>query len=303
MSFKLTVLGCSSATPTLERHSSAQILHVNERLFLIDCGEGAQIQMRRFRLKFQRIDHIFISHLHGDHYLGLMGLLFTFHLLGRSKELHLYADPDLKEILDMQLEISRTTLVYPLVFHSIGCARSEKIYDDELLSVHTIPMDHRIPTVGFLFREKPKDRKIKKEILQNMDIPVEAFDKIKKGKDFTDEQGRHYKNSELTTEGPAPVTYAYCSDTGYTESYISLIKGVDLLYHEATFLHDKVKNAREKFHCTAYDAAQIAKKAKVKKLMLGHYSARYDDLNPLLDEASKIFENTLLAEEGKTYEV
>lgn len=303
MSFKLTVLGCSSATPTLERHSSAQVLNVNERLFLIDCGEGAQIQMRRFRLKFQRIDHIFISHLHGDHYLGLMGLLFTFHLLGRNKELHLYADSDLKEILDMQLEISQTTLVYTLIFHPLNCSISEKIYEDEQVSVHTIPMEHRIPTAGFLFREKPKDRKIKKEILGKMNIPVDAFEKIKKGKDFTDDTGRHYSNSELTTDGPTPVTYAYCSDTGYTESYIPLIKGVDLLYHEATFLHDKVINAREKFHCTAFDAAQIAKKAKVKKLMLGHYSARYDDLNPLIEEACKIFENTVLAEEGKMYEI
>ncbi|MFH0867234.1 MAG: ribonuclease Z, partial [Bacteroidota bacterium] len=299
MSFKLTVLGCSSATPTLERHSSAQVLNVNERLFLIDCGEGAQIQMRRFRIKFQRIDHIFISHLHGDHYLGLMGLLFTFHLLGRKKELHLYADHDLKEILDMQLEISRTTLGYPLVFHPLDCSRSEIIYEDESVMIRTIPMDHRIPTTGFLFREKPKDRKIRKEILQNVNIPVDVFDSIKKGHDFTDGNGRFYKNSELTTEGSTSVTYAYCSDTGYTDSYLSVIQGVDVLYHEATFLKDKEKNAREKFHCTASDAANTALKAGVKKLMLGHYSARYYDLTPLLDEAKAIFSNTVLAEEGK----
>ena len=296
-------LGTAGALPTPTRNPSCIMVRRGNDTLLFDCGEGAQIQMRRFRLKFQRIDHIFISHLHGDHYLGLMGLLFTFHLLGRSKELHLYADHDLKEILDMQLEISQTTLVYPLVFHPIDSTQSENIYEDDLISVHTIPMDHRIPTVGFLFREKPKDRKIKKEILNNVNIPVEVFEKIKKGNDFTDDKGRHYKNSELTTEGPVPVTYAYCSDTGYTESYLPLIKGVDLLYHEATFLHDKVKNAREKFHCTAFDAAQIANKAKVKKLMIGHYSARYDDLNPLLEEASSIFENTVLAEEGKMYEI
>lgn len=303
MSFKLTVLGCSSATPTLERHSSAQILNVNERLFLIDCGEGAQIQMRKFRLKFQRIDHIFISHLHGDHYLGLMGLLFTFHLLGRKKEIHLYADPDLKDILDIQLEISKTTLAYSLVFHGINCSSSNIIFQDDSVQVSTIPMEHRIPTAGFLFREMPKDRKIKKEILQEINIPAEAFEGIKKGNDYTDSRGRKYLNSELTIDASKPVSYAYCSDTGYTESYLHIIKEVDLLYHEATFMQDKLKNAREKFHCTATDAATIAKLSGAKKLLIGHYSARYDDLNPLLEEARSVFKNTILAEEGKMYEI
>ncbi|HNW98011.1 MAG TPA: ribonuclease Z [Bacteroidales bacterium] len=303
MSFKLTILGCSSATPTVERHSSAQVLNVNERLFLIDCGEGAQIQMRRFKIKFQRIDHIFISHLHGDHYLGLMGLLFTLHLLGRKKELHLYADNDLKEILDIQLEISKTTLVYPLIFHPVDSTLSEIIYEDKNIVVRTIPLDHRIPTTGFLFIEKQKERKIKKEILQKIDIPEEAFDSIKKGHGFTDVNKKYHSNAELTIAGPKSVSYAYCSDTGYTDSYLSIINGVDLLYHEATFLRDKEKSAREKFHCTAYDAATIANKAKVKKLMLGHYSARYDDLSPLLEEAKKEFNNSILAEEGMTYDI
>jgi len=304
MSFKLTILGCSSATPTLYRHSSAQVLNVNERLFLIDCGEGAQIQMRKFKIKFQRIDHIFISHLHGDHYLGLMGLLFTFHLLGRTKEVHLYSDPDLKEIIDMQLEISKTTLLYPLIFHALESTISKTIYSDDLISILTIPLDHRIPTVGFLFKENSKDKKIKKEAIAKLDIPVEEYDKIKKGADFKDKKtGRVYKSSELTTEGAKPVSYAYCSDTGYTESYIPLIKGVDLLYHEATFLHDKVKNAREKFHCTCIDAATIALKAEVKQLMIGHYSARYDDLSPLLEEAKSVFDNTILSEEGMIYDI
>lgn len=303
MSFKLTVLGCSSATPTLERHSSAQVLNVNERLFLIDCGEGAQIQMRRFRVKFQRINHIFISHLHGDHYLGLMGLLFTLHLLGRTKELHLYADPDLQEIIDMQLEISQTILQYPLTFHPLDSTKSEILYEDEMILVRSIPLEHRIPTSGFLFREKPRDMKIKKEILEKVIIPVDAFDSIKKGNDFTDENGRFFKNSELANEGSPSVSYAYCSDTGYTDTYLSIIRGVDMLYHEATFLKDKEKNAREKFHCTASDAANTALKAGVKKLIIGHYSARYDDLTPLLDEAKGIFNNTVLAEEGKIYEI
>jgi len=303
MSFKLTVLGCSSATPTLYRHSSAQVLNVNERLFLIDCGECAQIQMRKFKVKFQRIDHIFISHLHGDHYLGLIGLLFTLHLLGRKKELHIYSDPDLKSVIDLQLEISKTTLLYPLEFHAIDSTKSSVIFQDEVISVKTIPLDHRIPTVGFVFSEMQKERKLKKEVIATMDIPQEEFEKIKQGADFIDKKGKKFKNSELTTDAPAPVQYAYCSDTGYTESYLPLINNVDLLYHEATFMHDKVKNAREKFHCTTIDAATIAKKANVKQLMIGHYSARYDDLQPLLDEAKTVFENTILAEEGMMYNI
>ncbi len=303
MSFKLTILGCSSATPTLYRHSSAQILNVNERLFLIDCGEGAQTQMRKFKIKFQRIDNIFISHLHGDHYLGLMGLLFTFHLLGRTKEIHIYSDPGLKKIIDMQIEISKANLLYPLIFHSIDSAKSKVIYNDDIITVRTIHMDHRIPTVGFLFTEKPKERKIRKEVIEKMQIPVKEYEKIKKGSDFTDARGKLYKNDELTISGPKPVSYACCSDTGYTESYIPLIKGADMLYHEATFMQDKLKNAREKFHCTSIDAATIALKAGVKQLMIGHYSARYNDLNPLLEEAKTVFENTILADEGVVYNI
>ncbi len=299
MAFKLTILGCSSATPTLYRHSSAQILNVNERLFLIDCGEGAQIQMRKYHIKFQRIDHIFISHLHGDHYLGLMGLLFTFHLLGRTKEIHLYANADLKKIIDLQIEISKAKLFYPLIFHPIDDTVVNEIYSNNRISVTTFPLDHRIPTVGFLFKEKEKERKIDKEKIQVLEIPLEEFEKIKKGADFLDKNsGRLYKNSYLTFPNTAPVSYAYCSDTGYTESYLSVIKDVDLLYHEATFMQDKLDNAREKFHCTAIDAATIAAKANAGQLMLGHYSARYDDLNPLLREAKTVFENTLLAEDG-----
>ena len=304
MSFKLTVLGCSSATPTLYRHSSAQVLNVNERLFLIDCGEGAQMQMRKFKIKFQRVDNIFISHLHGDHYLGLMGLLFTLHLLGRTKEIHIYSDPDLKQIIDIQLEISKTNLLYPLIFHAIDSSVSQNIFDDEILSVKTIPLDHRIPTVGFLFSEKQKERKIKKEIIAKLDIPDEEFSKIKNGSDFKDKKtGKIYKNSDITIEATKAVSFAYCSDTGYAESYLPLIKNVDFLYHEATFMKDREKNAREKFHCTTVDAATIAVRSGAKKLMLGHYSARYDDLEPLLAEAKQIFENTVLAEEGVVYEV
>jgi len=301
MSFKLTVLGCSSATPTLFRHSSAQVLNVHERLFLIDCGEGAQIQMRKFSIKFQRIDHIFISHLHGDHYLGLMGLLLTLHLLGRKNKIHLYANPDLKKIIDLQLEVSNTKFNYPLIFHPLNSDISETIFEDDNISISTIPMNHRVPTSGFLFTEKPKARKIRKEVISKYDIPFEELLKIKMGADYIDKNGRLIKNTELTFDKPAPVSYAYCSDTGYTELYLHLIRNVNLLYHEATFMHDLEKNAREKYHCTSVDAANIATKAGVKQLLLGHYSARYDDLQPLLDEAKQIFENTFLADEGMTY--
>lgn len=298
MALKLTVLGCSSATPTLFRNSSAQILNVNERLFLIDCGEGTQMQMRRYKIKMQRIDNIFISHLHGDHYLGLMGLLFTFHLLGRTKELHIFADNDLKKIIDLQLEISLSNLQFPLIFHPVECSKSKVIYRDEHISVSTIPLNHRVPTAGFLFRENEKERKFNKEVIAKLDIPVGQFPKIKKGADFTDKTGRIFKNSELTLPCKKGVSFAYCSDTGYTESYLPIIKDTDLLYHEATFMQDKVKNAREKFHCTAIDAATIARNAGVKKLLLGHYSARYEDLQPLLNEARTVFENTFLSEDG-----
>ncbi|HPS46410.1 MAG TPA: ribonuclease Z [Bacteroidales bacterium] len=304
MSFKLTVLGCSSATPTLFRHSSAQILNVNERLFLIDCGEGAQMQMRRFKIKFQRIDHIFISHLHGDHYLGLVGFLLTLHLLGRKNELHVYANENLKRIIDLQFEVSETTLQYPLIFHAIEDKESMLIYNDDNISVQTIPLLHRIPTTGFLFKEKIKKPKIRKEIMSNLSVPVEAYKEIINGSDFIDTlTGRVYKNKELTLQPANAVSFAYCSDTGYTESYLPLINKVDLLYHEATFMHDKISHAREKYHCTSIDAANIALKASAAKLLIGHFSARYDDLTPLLEEAQSVFKNTLLAEEGLTYDI
>ncbi|NTW31264.1 MAG: ribonuclease Z, partial [Bacteroidetes bacterium] len=295
MSFKLTVLGCSSATPTLSRHSSAQVLKVHERLFLIDCGEGAQIQMRKFGIKFQRIDHIFISHLHGDHFLGLMGLLLTLHLLGRKNEIHLYANPDLEKIIDLQLEVSNTNFNFPLIFHALDSNITETIFEDENIIIKTIPLDHRIPTSGFIFTEKPRPQKIRKEIISKYDIPFEEITKIKMGADFSDKTGKLFKNSELTFDNPPTVSYAYCSDTGYTESYLHLIKNCNLLYNEATFMHNLVKNARDKYHCTSVDAANIALKAGAKQLLLGHYSARYDDLQPLLKEAKQIFENTLLA--------
>lgn len=303
MTFSVTILGSSAATFTSNRNPSAQILNIHEHLFLIDCAEGTQIQLKKYHIKFNRINHIFISHLHGDHFFGLIGLIFTFHLLGRKNKLHIYADPKLKEIIDIQLKASNTKLVYPLIFHAINHNISEIIFEDDILTVKTFPLEHHIPTSGFLFKEKQGKRNIRKEILALEKIPYKEFDKIKNGADYINNDGKIYKNEDITLNPPKPRSYAYCSDTKYFEPIIPHIAKADLLYHEATFMKDKAANAAEKFHSTTTDAATIAKKAKVKKLLIGHFSARYDDLKPMLEEAKTIFPNTYLAEEGKTFDI
>ena len=303
MSLKLTILGSSSAIPTSTRFPSSQILNINERFFLIDCGEGTQMQLRKYRFKLQKINHIFISHLHGDHYLGLVGLVFTMHLLGRHNELHVYGPPELKDIIDLHLNVSLTTLNFPLEFHSLVSDIPEVLFEDNRIIVKSFKLLHRVPTYGFIFREKSSLRNIKKEVIANMNIPFEEMDDIRGGADFTDETGVTHINAHLTNEPRKPKSYAYCSDTGYTETIIPLIKDVDILYHEATFLNDREKDAIEKQHSTTLQAATIALKAKAKKLLIGHYSARYDDLTPLLNEARSVFPETYLAEEGKMFEV
>ena len=303
MVFKVIVLGSNSAIPTIKRNPTAQVLNHNERLFLIDCAEGTQLQLRKYRIRIQRINNIFISHLHGDHFFGLIGLISSMHLLGRKKELHIFGPAPLKEILDLQLVSSQTELNYPMLFHEIDPDLNEQIYEDEKLTVTTIPLNHRIPTCGFLFREKQGKHRLKKDVIRSLDIPVDQFVKIKEGADFTDANGKVYKNSELTEKPSVPRTYAYCSDTSYYEPIIPIIKGADLLYHEATFMQEKAEAAAEKFHSTAEEAATIAKKAGVKKLLIGHYSTRYDNLNDILEEATAVFPETTAAVDGKTYEV
>ena len=303
MPLSVTILGCSSAIPTLHRNTSAQVVKIRERLFLVDCGEGTQMQFRKYKIKFQKINHIFISHLHGDHYLGLVGLLSSFHLLGRKNDLHIYSHESLKTIIDSQLEISQTVLQYPIIFHSLEYDKSKLIFENDQMTVETVILNHRIPTVGFVFREIQLPLKIKKEVLLTEDIPVSAFDRIKKGEDFICNDGRVLKNSDITTLPAIANSYAYCSDTGYFESIIETIKNVDLLYHEATFAKDRNQNAIDKLHSTTEDAANIAKKANAKRLIIGHYSARYDDLSLLLSETKNIFENSELAEDGKTFMV
>jgi ribonuclease Z len=301
--FNVTILGCGSATPTASRNPTSQVIEVCGRLLLIDCGEGAQIQMRKFKVKFQKIDTIFISHLHGDHYLGLIGYLQSMHLLGRKNPLYLFGPAPLKEILDIQFKYSYTALNYELVFTATNTKQKELLFEDKCIEVHSFPLSHRIPTTGFLVKEKIKLLPIKKEALAEYKISVAAIQSIKEGGDYTTEDGTMIPN-KLITMPPLPLrSYAYCSDTIYDERITEYIRGTDLLYHESTFLHDMLKRAKETFHTTALQAAQIAVLAQAKQLLLGHFSARYNDLSDFLTEAKPVFENTLLAEEGTTYSI
>ncbi|MBK6447377.1 MAG: ribonuclease Z [Bacteroidetes bacterium] len=303
MIFEVGILGSSSATPIYQRHPTAQVINFHERFFLIDCGEGTLIQMNRYKIKFHRINHIFISHLHGDHYLGLLGLISTMHLQGRVSTLHIHGPQDLKEIIDIQLKYSETTLRYPVEFHSIDPKNPSVLYDDEDVTISSIILSHRIPCTGFLFTEKPRQRKLKKDKLAQFNIPVTFYNELKAGKDYIDEEGKTVPNSALTIDPRKPRRYAFCSDTIFDERLISIVKGVDLLYHEATFLSDKADRAKETFHSTAAQAATIAKEAGVRRLIIGHFSARYKNLYPLLEEAKSVFPETTLAIEGDRFSI
>jgi ribonuclease Z len=301
--FSVTILGSSSAIPTSDRNPTSQLVNHNDHFFLIDCGEGTQVTLRRMHLHFQRINHVFISHLHGDHFFGLIGLISSMHLLGRTKPLHVYGPPELEEILNLQLRVSQTELLYPLEFHATQAILPEVIFENGVLRVKSFPMLHRIPTTGFLFEEKPGDKRIRKEIIQEFQIPVTEFPRIKQGGDYTDPSGKLYKNKDLTLDTYPLRKYAYCSDTAYFEDIIAVVRDSDLLYHETTFLQNRAVNAAEKFHSTTHDAATIALKSCVKRLIIGHYSARYDDLKPLLEEAKSIFPETELALEGLKFNI
>ncbi|HEY4656810.1 MAG TPA: ribonuclease Z [Cyclobacteriaceae bacterium] len=301
MSFKLTILGSSGAVPAYGRFPSAQFLEIQNRQFLVDCGEGAQMQMMRYQINFHRIDHIFISHLHGDHYLGLIGLIFTMQLQHRTNELHLYSHDGLDEILTTQFRRSQFMPTYDIHFHLLPKNENALIYEDDALTVTTIPLIHAIPCSGFLFREKPKPRRIDKRVLPP-GLQVQQLAALKAGNDVVDGKGNLlYRNSDLTLESKHARSYAYCSDTAYTETLLPYIKNADLLYHEATFMFDEESKARETLHSTANDAALIARSAGVRRLLVGHFSARYKDLDPLLREARKVFPGTEVAVEGETY--
>lgn len=302
MTFELTILGATSATPIVDKHPTAQVVNYNDQLYLIDCGEGTQVQLLRYDLRFNRINHIFISHLHGDHYLGLMGLLSSMHLQKRTNPMHIYAPQGLDEILLAHFRYSHSVLHYPLFFHSFDDEESVLLMENEDITVHTIPMHHGITCCGFLFREKPKKLNINKEKLPP-NLPIPLILALKEGEDIFFE-GKHIRNQVLTLS-PKPLrAYAYCSDTKYTERMIHLLKEVDLLYHEATFTEDLANKIDEgTYHSTAKQAAKIAKKSNAKKLIIGHFSVRYGDLNILLAEAKEVFFHTVLAIEGQTYQI
>jgi len=303
MSFSVTILGCGAATPTSRYNPSAQVVDVHDKLYLVDCGEGTQIQLRRQKIKIQRIRHIFISHLHGDHYLGLMGLLSTMHLLGRTVEMNLYGPPNLKELVELNLRLSDTWLKYPLNIRTLVPEKSELLVDDQSLEVHAFPLKHRIDTWGYLFREKPRLLNMISEKVSAYRLHPDEIVRLKRGEKIQRENGQTILPNEIC-EPPKPLrSYAYCSDTMFWEPVIESVRGVDLLYHESTFLEKEAARAKETFHSTAAQAAQIASLAGVGQLMLGHFSSRYDDTTRFLDEAIPHFENTILAEEGKTFNV
>ncbi|WP_214070424.1 ribonuclease Z [Mucilaginibacter sp. dw_454] len=301
MRFEVTILGSSSATPIYNRNPTSQVLNINERLYLVDCGEGTQQQMLRFDIRSSRIDHIFISHLHGDHYLGLIGFLSSLHLNGRKKTLKLFGPPHLMDIIEVQFKYSETVLQYEIEFHPTDPKTPQVIIDNEDVVVETIPLDHRIDCTGFLFKEKKRLRKLLKDEIERIGVPVEYYTALKKGVDYTDNQGTVYKNDTLTADSADPKIYAYCSDTMYNEQYFDQIKNADLLYHEATFLHNMLERANETHHTTALQAGEVAAKVNAKRLVIGHFSARYKTLEELLLQAQSVFPNTALAIEGKTF--
>ena len=300
---KLIILGCHSATPLKNAHTTSQVLEVNDHLFLIDCGEGTQAQFRRLNIKFSRINHIFISHLHGDHFYGLIGLVATYRLLGRKTDLHIYGPKGIKEVVLLQLKLANSWTDYNLFFHELEKKESELIFEDDSLVVHTIPLDHRIYTNGFLFKEKNSLRRLDKEKIKNFSIPHYALQDLKFGKDLVLKDGVQLKN-EMVTLKPNPIkTYAFCSDTAYNESIVPLIKGVNLLYHEATFLNTHEYLAEKTKHCTAEQAAKIAQLAEVKRLVLGHFSSRYRDKSNFKLQAIPFFDSVELASDGKIFHI
>ncbi|WP_264530658.1 ribonuclease Z [Flavobacterium sp. N502540] len=300
---KLTILGCYAATPRTITNPTSQVLEIRNRLFLIDCGEGTQVQLRKNKIKFSKINHIFISHLHGDHLYGLIGTISTFSLLGRTTDLHIYGPKGIKELILLQLKLTESWTTYKLFFHELESKESEVIFEDSKVIVKTIPLKHRVYTNGFLFQEKPGDRKLNVEAVQQYNIHTAYFQKIKGGGDVTLDDGTVIKNKELSFDPIPSMSYAFCSDTVYHEDVLPIIKDVDVLYHESTFLESEAALALKTLHSTAKEAATIALKANAKKLILGHYSTRYDGIERFKEEAETVFPNTLLGDDGRSYEL
>ncbi len=302
MAFKLTILGSNSATPTANRYPTSQVLEFNQKMYMVDCGEGTQVQLRRNKVKIQGIKVIFISHLHGDHYFGLFGLLGTMNLLGRTKPLQIFSSPGLKEMVMLQLKLARSNYEFEIEFVELSHGSSELIYEDKVIEVYTIPLVHRIPTNGFLFKEKEGQRKMNKFYLDELKIPIAKMNDIKNGADFISDNGDIHKNEKITISPSKAWSYAFCSDTKYTERILPVIKNVDVLYHEATFLNTEKARAKHTMHSTAQQAGKIARLAEVGELILGHYSARYNELDSHLEEAKEEFEKVELARENKQFE-
>jgi len=303
VTFQVTILGSNSAIPTYGRHHTAQYVQLKNQKYLVDCGEATQNQLHNFKLSSLKLNAIFISHLHGDHYLGLVGLLSTMHLQGRTKALYLFGPRGLRDIITTHFKYSDTVLKYELVFEPTQAETTEVIYEDKHIEVSTIPLSHRIACNGFLFKEKPHPIRFKKEALPP-NMPLQYIATLKKGEDVLDELGNLlYKNTELTLPPKPQKSYAYCSDTKYIPTLSKQLKNVDLLYHEATFLNENELRASKTFHSTARQAAQLAKDSNAKKLILGHFSARYKELKPFEEEAQKVFMESYLALEGTTFNV
>ena len=300
---QLTILGCHSATPRENKHTTSQLLEVKGHLFLIDCGEGTQIQLRKTKVKFSRIQHIFISHLHGDHFYGLIGLISTFRLLGRILPLTIYGPIGIKEIITLQLKHAKSWTNYPLLFHELSSKTSEVIFEDKSIRIETLPLDHRIYTNGFLFSTVTTKRKINANKLTPFNLKPFQFQQLQEGESIILDDGKVLENEVYTIDPEGLKRYAYCSDTAYFEPLIPLIKEVDLLYHESTFIETNSELAKKTKHSTALQAATIANKAMVKKLILGHFSNRYPDKKIFIEEASKVYENVILAEDLKTFSI
>lgn len=301
--FELNILGCGSAVPTSRFNPTSQVVNFRDKLYLIDCGEGAQLQMRLNKLKMNRMGHIFISHLHGDHCFGLMGFISTMGLLGRTADLVIHAHPDADRIFRPQLDYFCAELPFQVIFDHISPQKHEVIHEERSLKVSSIPLKHRVPTCGFLFEEKEKERHINREMTEFYKIPLRCYPDLKEGLDYMTPDGEVIPNDRLTRPSEVARKYAFCSDTAQTRTIIPWIEGVDLLYHEATFAETELARAKQTLHSTATQAAEIAKEAQVKKLIIGHYSARYTDLSVLLNEAKAVFENTFLADETSTIEI
>lgn len=299
--FGVTILGNNSALPAYERHPTAQVVTLNDQLFLIDCGEGTQMQLARYKVKRGKINHIFISHLHGDHYFGLMGLITSMGLLGREQDLHLYAPAPLEQIIELQLSVASVTLPFTLHFHALE--REGLLIDQPKFRVSCFQTQHRIPCWGFIISEKKKLRKIDKEKVAAYEIPAAYYERLKDGLDYETRSGEIIRNEWVTLPGIPPKSYAFCSDTIYDESIAEKANGVDLLYHETTYLKDLEERAATRFHSTTVQAAAIAQKANAQKLLIGHFSSKYETLDQFLEETIEVFPNTQLAIEGVTYYV